>query len=270
VVWSYHSRVSASGAGPLRRALARALLRRARAVIGMGSQARRVLEGLGVAPGRIFDAPNAHDHDSLVRALARADGEARRQELEVEYGARKRIALVAGRLVPAKGISPLLAAWRLMPEELRADWTLLFVGSGPLSGRVQAESGGRSPGEVVFVPEVEPEELAGYYAACRLLVFPTLSEPWGLVVNEAMACGRPVLCSVHAGCADDLVQPGVNGWLADPTDPDDFARALEVALTSNELERLGEAARRSAERFRPEAMAEGMRRAVVAAAYLHA
>jgi len=268
VVWSYHSRVSISGAGPVRRALARALLRRARAVIGMGSQARRVLERLGVPPGRIFDAPNACDHDGLMRALARSDGEARRQELEIEYGARKRIALVAGRLVPAKGISPLLSAWRLVPEEVRAGWTLLFVGSGPLAGRVQAESGGRPPGEVLFVPGVQPEELASYYAACRLLIFPTLSEPWGLVVNEALACGRPVLCSVHAGCADDLVQPGVNGWLADPADPDDFARALEVALTSNELERLGEAARRTAERFRPEAMAEGMRRAVVAAAFL--
>lgn len=268
VLWSYHSRVSATATGPVGRVLRRLLLSRAQSVIGMGSRARKVLEGLGVPSGRIFDAPNAHDHDGLMRALERADPEARLRELELEYGARKRIALVAGRLVAAKGISALLAAWNRVPEALRADWTLLFVGSGPLQGRVQSESAGRRPGEVIWIPGVDTDEMASYYAACRLLVFPTLSEPWGLVVNEALACGRPVLCSIHAGCADDLVRHGVNGWLADPTRPDDFALALEQALESPDLERLGEAARATAERLRPEAMADGIRRAVVAAAFL--
>ncbi len=265
VAWSYDSRVSASAAGPVRQALRRLLLERVQAVIGMGRQARQVLRRLGVPDERIFDAPNAHDRDRLAQALGRVDAEAHLAELAEELEGRKRIALVAGRLVQSKGIEPLLAAWSRLPESLRADWTLLFVGSGPLASKVQSESAGRPPGEIAWMPAVQPDELAGFYAAARLLVFPTLSEPWGLVVNEAFACGRPVVCSVHAGCADDLVRAGENGWLADPTDPSAFTRTLEEALGSADLDRLGAQARRDVEPFGPEAMADGMRRAVTTA-----
>ena len=261
VLWSYHSRLSGA-AGPVRQALRRMLLARARAVIGMGIQAREVLRGLGVPAARIFDAPNAHDAEGLARALSQVDAEARREELADELEGRKHIALFAGRLVAAKGIPQLLAAWQRLPEELRADWTLLFVGSGPLARKVQSESAGRPPGEIAWMPAVQPEELVALYATARLLVFPTLSEPWGLVVNEAFACGRPVVCSIHAGCADDLLRPGENGWLVDPTDPHGFARTLEEALTSPQLDRLGANARDTAARFGAEGMAAGMRRAV--------
>jgi glycosyltransferase involved in cell wall biosynthesis len=265
VIWSYHSRVSASVAGPLRRTLWRLLLPQARSVIGMGTQARQVLRHLGVPDERIFDAPNAHDRDGLARALTGVDADAELAELAEELEGRKRIALVVGRLVEAKGIGPLLAAWNRLPEGLRADWTLLFVGSGPLAGVVQSESAGRPPGEIAWIPSVQPEELAGFYATARLLILPSLSEPWGLVANEAFACGRPVLCSVHAGCADDLIRAGENGWLADPLDPEAFARVLEEALTSPDLERFGAAARSRVQRFGPESMADGMRRAIVSA-----
>jgi glycosyltransferase involved in cell wall biosynthesis len=265
VMWSYHSRVSASAAGPVRQALRRLLLARAQVVIGMGTQARQVLVGLGVPGDRIFDAPNAHDRDGLERALAGVDADEQLAELAEELEGRKRIALVAGRLIEAKGIAPLLAAWNRLPESLRSDWTLLFVGSGPLAAKVQSESAGRPPGEIAWIPSVQPDELIGFYAAARLLVFPTLSEPWGLVVNEAFACGRPVVCSIHAGCADDLMRPGENGWLTDPTDPKAFARILEEALTSPDLDRLGACARARVERFGPQVMADGMRRAVASA-----
>jgi glycosyltransferase involved in cell wall biosynthesis len=71
-----------------------------------------------------------------------------------------------------------------------------------------------------------------------------------------------VLCSRHAGCADDLLRPGENGWLFDPTEPGEFVSALREALSAPDLERLARGARDTAERFRPEAMAAGFRRAV--------
>jgi glycosyltransferase involved in cell wall biosynthesis len=80
------------------------------------------------------------------------------------------------------------------------------------------------------MPAVRPDALAAVYAASDLLVFPSLADPWGLVVNEAMACGLPVLCSQLAGCADDLIAPGETGWLCDPTDPAGLRDALNHAL----------------------------------------
>ncbi|HEY8155810.1 MAG TPA: glycosyltransferase family 4 protein [Myxococcota bacterium] len=262
VIWSYHSKTGVTSAGPVLRVVRRWLLARAAAVIGMGRQARETLEALGVSRARLFDAPNAHDHDAFLLARARVEPEAVRRALADEFGCRDRIALVAGRLVPMKGVAPLLAAWERLPEKIREDWTLLFVGSGRLASMIEEASAAEPDGAIVHVPEVEPLELVDYYAAARLLIFASLADPWGLVVNEAFACGVPVLCSRHAGCADDVMRPGENGWLFDPTEPAEFVSALREALSAPDLERLARGARDTAERFRPAAMADGMRKAV--------
>ena len=102
--------------------------------------------------------------------------------------------------------------------------------------------------------------------ASDLVVFPSLSDPWGLVVNEAMAAGKPVLCSTRAGCCDDLVIPGRTGFRTDPLDAERFPADLAAALSSPDLSRLGNAAREHVAHFTPGRMAEGLRRAVRSAA----
>lgn len=266
VIWSYPTRVTAAATPRWRRALAGILLGRARAVIGMGRQARDVLSAWGVDGGRLFDAPNAHDHEACLKALASAEPAAREHSLRAALRCRARIALAVGRLVPSKGIVQLLDAWDRLPTDLRSDWTLLVLGSGPLEAVVKRARDAHPPGAIAHVPAVQPLEVLDFYRSADLLLFPSLADPWGLVVNEAMACGLPVLCSRLAGCADDLLRPGENGWLCDPADPDDLLDALRAALTCGHRRKLGAAARETAERFRPEVMAEGMRRAVCAAA----
>jgi glycosyltransferase involved in cell wall biosynthesis len=238
VIWSYHARSAAAAVGPLRRAWRRALLARADAVVGMGVQAREVLRGLGVPDARLFDAPNAHD----------------------------RIALVAGRLEESKGVLPLLDAWRALSERERADWTLLFVGDGPLAGAVDDARRACGAAAIARMPALRPDALAAAYAACDLLVFASLGDPWGLVVNEAMACGLPVLCSKLAGCADDLITPGETGWLCDPTDPAQLRAALAHALADPARDRIAARARDTAKRFGPATLAGGLRRAILRAA----
>jgi glycosyltransferase involved in cell wall biosynthesis len=262
VIWSYHARAAANRVGRLRRAWRRWLLARADAVVGMGVQTREVLEALGVPASRLFDAPNAHDCDTWERARARLDPALHGTTLRVGLGCRSRIALVVGRLVPSKGITPLLEAWETLPDDLRDEWTLLFVGSGPCEAEIDRARARHSAGAILRVPSVQPEEVVDFYAAADLLVFPTLWEPWGLVVNEALACGIPVLCSQLAGCADDLIETGRNGWCFDPTRPEEFLDALVTALSDDDLRGLGEAGRRMIEAFGPERMAKGLRDAV--------
>lgn len=268
VVWSYQARSAASASGWIRRAWRRSLLARAAAVVGMGTQAREVLRSLGVADGAIFDAPNAHDAEAFEQSRSRLVPEAERAALRAALGVRDRVALVAGRLEGAKGIAPLLEAWRALPAEARDGWTLLFVGDGPLVGAVERAAAAAPPGEIARLPAVPAGEMARLYAAADLLVFPSLADPWGLVVNEALACGLPVACSRLAGCADDLVHPGREGWLFDPTDAADFRTALSSALAApaEERARLGAAGRDTAKRFGPETMADGLRRAILHAA----
>jgi len=268
VVWSYHSRASAaanpgmtrdpsSARSVLAHALRRWLLARAAAVVGMGRQARAVLGGLGVDDEHIFDAPNAHDSDALEAALALPAPVELRADLRAR-GCRAKIALVVGRLIPAKGIEPLLAAWDTLPASLRADWSLLFVGDGPLEGLLDRRAAARERGEILRVPAVQPEEVFAYYRLAELLVFASLGDPWGLVVNEALACGVPVLCSLHAGCSDDLVEPGRNGWIFDPLDARTSARALRDALTDPGRAGMRAAARAAVLRIGPDGMAGGI------------
>lgn len=261
VLWSYHARVSAEATTFARRGLRRRLLARADAVIGMGVQAREVLRALGVPDARIFDAPNAHDAPGYERARDGLDALAARHALRGALRARERIALVVGRLVPVKGILPLLAAWVRVPESLRAGWTLCFVGNGPLAPAVR-DAARTCPGEIAHLPALPAGEMPAIHSAADLHIFASLGDSWGLVVNEALACGVPVLCSRLAGCADDLIEPGRNGWLFDPTDTRGAVEALSQALASDALARMGAHAQDSAKRFGPETMAAGLRRAI--------
>lgn len=261
-IWTYQSRSWAATAGALRRVWRGALLDRADAVVGMGRQAREVLASLGVPPERLFDAPNAHDRDGLAAGLASCDATAVRAAQRAALGCRDRVALLAGRLVAAKGVRPLLAAWRSLDAPLRRDWTLLAVGDGPLRPELEAAARDAEPGEIVCAGAIAASNMAEFYAGADLLLFPSLGDPWGLVVNEALACGVPALCSKLAGCADDLMRHGENGWTFDPLDAGDFASALARALSCADLARMGERGRETVKRFTPEEMADGLRKAV--------
>lgn len=272
VIWSYHSLASAAatpGMQPgnsgvweeLAHRLRRWMLSNASAVVGMGRQARTVLNELGVEDERIFDAPNAHDNVGFAAALAVAPKACLRDEL-AERGCREQIALVVGRLIPAKGIVPLLDVWDRLPPPVRAKWSLLFVGDGPLARDLERASETHERGEILRDPAVQPAELIDYYRAAKMLVFPSLGDPWGLVVNEALACGLPVMCSRHAGCADDIVVPGHNGWIIDPNDPEQMLETLLEAMAHPDIDSFHQRAKQTAARFSSQAMADGIVAAV--------
>ena len=81
-------------------------------------------------------------------------------------------------------------------------------------------------GEIRFAGFAYREQLAIYYALAEMLVLPTYTDPWGLVVNEAMACGLPVIVSQVAGCVRDLVQEGWNGLLVPPRNVASLSSAI--------------------------------------------
>ena len=259
VVWVEPTREHLAAAGWLRRALGPWLLSRAAAVVVPGSEARLAVRAWGVPEARVLIAPNAHDAEGFDKALAGVDRDALRRDLRAGIAGRDRIALVAGRLLPVKGIEAVIRAWERLPADLRNGWTLLFVGDGPLAGRIAETRTARAPGEIARLPALEPRELAGIYAASDLLVFPSLGDVWGFAVNEAMACELPVVCSNRAGCASDLVVPGETGWLADPADPDAFAARLAEAMACDHREPIAARARERIAAFTPEAMAAGFR-----------
>lgn len=260
ILWSYHSRTSIHSGG-LRRWIRCRLLGLSTRVVGMGTQAREVLRSLGVADEKIHDAWNTTDvggHERRRATVEHAEGRAR---ILRDYGKGRRIALVLGRLIPLKGIPELLDAWAQVPGAVRDEWTLVFVGSGPFEELVAS----KSDMGVQLHGHVKPEEVADWFSASDLHIFASLGDVWGLVVNESMLSGTATLCSIHAGCSDDLIEDDQNGLLFDPADPEACAQGLERALSHRDLPAMGRAAQRSAQECSVDRFAGGFISAVEAA-----
>jgi glycosyltransferase involved in cell wall biosynthesis len=230
----------------------RRLYRRADAVVTYGPHVSRYVEHRRGTGHGIFVAPQAAASDFRVRA---DPAEARAWRERVGAGDGDFLALFAGRLVREKGIEVLLGAWR----ESGLGGVLALAGDG----RAPAAGGVRALGRLGAA------ELRGLYAAADALVLPsirtaTFLEPWGLVVNEAMHQGTPVITSEAVGAAaGGLVQSGRNGLVVPAADSGALASALRALATDAELrERLGAAAREDVAAHTPEAWVGGVQDAL--------
>jgi len=175
------------------------------------------------------------------------------------------LALFVGRLEKEKGVRVLLDAWRR--AELGDDAVLALAGDGPLRSEVA-----RQPPDVQALGFVPRDHLPALYAAADVLVLPsirteTFLEPWGLVVNEAMHQGTPVITSDAVGAArGGLVEDGRNGFVVPEKDPSALATRLRGIAQNGQLRAaLGIAARQDVSRFTYAAWVTGMRQALAAA-----
>ena len=134
--------------------------------------------------------------------------------------------LYAGRLVGLKGLNCLVEAAARV-QSAGYVFSLLLVGEGPLRCELEQYATEQNLPHVYFYGPVKPSEMPGIYKSADVFVFPTLQDVWGLVVNEALWSGLPVLCSKYAGCAGELLPPEN---IFNPLEVDDFASALKRAL----------------------------------------
>jgi glycosyltransferase involved in cell wall biosynthesis len=222
-----------------------------------GRSSLQYLKKLGVAERRIGIAPNAID-TALFSKLAE-DARLNESEIRARRQLPERYFLFVGRLVKEKGIFDLLDAYAQLDAKIRAEIGLVFVGEGSQRRELMRRASKITPGSVQFSGFVHREELPAIYALAAGLTFPTHSDPWGLVVNEAMACGLPVITTNAAGCALDLVEEGWNGFVVPPNDRDRLAAAIQNLAADSDLRR--EMGRRSWERiqaYSPAAWAQGI------------
>ena len=124
--------------------------------------------------------------------------------------------LYVGRLAAEKNVGLLLSAWLAYRRE-GGTWPLVLVGDGPARAELECLAATEQFGtEITFAGHRRSDELIPFYAFAGCFVLPSTQEPWGLVVNEAMAAHLPVLVSTSCGCAEDLVLQSCNGFHFDP------------------------------------------------------
>lgn len=184
----------------------RLILRQFAALLTVGERNREYLMHYGVSAGKIFKAPHFIDNDWFAEKARASD----RNEIRAEWGCApdERIVLFVGKFIPEKQASCLIRAVSRIEEFKRP--IVVFVGAGKLEDELREMV--RQLGiRAVFAGFRNQSQLPACYAAADVLVLPSQSETWGLVVNEAMACGTPAIVSDACGCVPDLIDEGQTG-----------------------------------------------------------
>jgi len=177
----------------------------------------------GIDIDRMFFGIDVVDNDffSNNSAIAKCSPESIRQK----YALPEKYVLGVGRQIAMKNWGFLIRAFAAIDAEKRVEWGLVLVGSGPEAENLKHLAASFDV-NVIFLPFQSQRALCDIYSLANCLVLPSFGETWGLVINEAMACGLPVMVSKECGCAETLVQDGYNGWAFDPQKPSDLTALL--------------------------------------------
>ncbi|TDU64640.1 glycosyltransferase involved in cell wall biosynthesis [Prosthecobacter fusiformis] len=232
-----------------------------------GSSHLSYLRALGMAESRIFLGYDAVDNDYFVRGVLTSSIEAGESATVPSF-------LASARFVTKKNLPRLIQAFAryrnlcLEGDGSQDPWNLILLGDGAI--RDQLEKLVFSLGLQAFVklPGFKQYgELPQYYKSASTFIHASTSEQWGLVVNEAMACGLPVLVSNRCGCAPDLVQEGVNGFIFDPWNIEEIANKMKMISSKSvlTLHEMGQASRDIIANCGPERFADGLLNAAEAA-----
>lgn len=221
-----------------------------------GERAADYLTGMGFPRERIWTGYDVVDNDTI--ASGAADARAAASELRTRLGLPDRFFLFVGRFSDEKNLPRLLEAYAGYRQAAgRQAWGLVMVGRGPQDDLLQRRA--QEIDGVVFAGFQQADQLPAYYGLASCLVLPSLSETWGLVVNEAMAAGLPVLVSPRCGCVPELVRTGWNGYLCDPLDIAGMTRSMAVISSpAADIDAMGAASRRIVDLYTPETWAQGL------------
>jgi glycosyltransferase involved in cell wall biosynthesis len=246
ILWAPCSEHTERERGRLRTLARRLLLRFPDAVLVNAVSGRRYMEAMGVAANAIFYVPRTVGLKRFAAIpLERAPRSARRL-------------LFVGQLIERKGLRPFLLAldrWaRLNPEREIELW---IVGDGPLRNELETVplANGVSVKSLGSKPNSEVPKV---FEQSGILVFPTLSDEWGLVVNEAFAAGLPVLGSRYSEAVEEMVETGVTGWKFRTDHAEEMDMAIDQAMCASDeqLDLMRIAARERVAAFAPEKIAD--------------
>lgn len=246
-------------------ALKRRFIDRCSGFIVPGKSSANYVRQFDIEDSRIFHAPNAVDNTVFMNAAERARAEAR--TIRKTLGLPERYFLYVGRFVEAKGVFDLLEAYARLNDSERSKVGLVFAGDGSCRTELESRAATIARGTISFAGFIQKEQLAAYYALAEALVFPTHSDPWGLVVNEAMACSCPVIATDVAGCVTDLITDGWNGMVIPSHDVSRLTSAMKELAGNGPLRAL--MSQNSYQRiaaFAPERCAAGIAKAVAESA----
>jgi glycosyltransferase involved in cell wall biosynthesis len=201
------------------------ILKSADLIFCYGTMQIEYLKKLKVKSEKIHIRVQATDNDKIREEFLE-------QKILKPSKAKKKF-LYVGRLSKEKNIETLIRAFKNCIQ----GWELLIVGSGDEEENLKTLVKKEGIANVIFMGPLTWLDIVEIYAKSDVFVLPSLSEPWGLVVNEAMLCELPIIVSKHCGCSKDLVKEGLNGYIFDPMDINQLTSQMNLFVegTKNTL-----------------------------------
>ncbi|MEM6614712.1 MAG: glycosyltransferase family 4 protein [Cyanobacteria bacterium P01_C01_bin.72] len=209
--------------------LRRFLARQVDAFVANGQRAKNYLtKVVGAAPNRIFDRP------FLVPSLKALE----QSDMAIDPGQltlTKPVFLYVGQLIARKGFINLIEACWLLMQQGYEDFSLMVVGDGEQRAELEAIAADKGlTDKIHWLGKVPYSSLGQYFQLGDVFIFPTYEDIWGMVLTEAMAYGKPVICSQGAGAAE-MVQQEENGMIYNPHQPKDLAQYMSRFIDEPQL-----------------------------------
>ena len=217
-----------------------AFLKKITAALYMGVEDRKFYEYHGVGSEKLFFMPYSTDNDRLVAASAKLD----KDEIKKSLGLEGKVVLIFfGKLVERKKPEDLLSGYAHLIDqhpELKEKVGLVFVGDGILYEEMKGRVKELGSDLVQLAGFKNLSELPTYFKLGDIFVIPSVNECWGIVVNEAMCFGLPIIASDTVGCGPDLVQHGYNGFIYKTGDVVELSeRIYELVVNESKREEFG-------------------------------
>ncbi|SDY32783.1 glycosyltransferase family 4 protein [Halopenitus persicus] len=246
----------------IKRQILRTLFETVDVFAAIGSRNREFYTSFDIADERIIDVPYTVDNDfwqSEAAKLPESDDLRDRHDISSD----QTVFLFVGKLIERKRPDLLLQAF--CTATANDDAILMFVGDGELRDQLERETRHRGRDEdVIFAGFQNQSELPEYYELSDVFVLPSRQENWGLVINEAMNFGLPIIATGEVGATEDLVD-GENGFVIDTADVATLATAIKDCLERpGMVEEMGQVSKERIEDWGIEQTADGMIRCVQA------
>jgi len=227
-----------------------------------GGPHKKYLTKLGLPERFVFSGYDVVDNEYFSESAnaARAAASWYRNELRLP----ENFFLKSCRFIEKKNLFGLLDAYAKYSKETGPDaWQLVIIGDGVLRPQLEEQIKYLGLDSLVHLPGFKQyDELPVYYGLAGAYIQASTTEQWGLVVNEAMASGLPVLVSERCGCAQDLVQEGVNGFTFDPFDLKGLPCLMgKISSDDEKLEAMGLASSKKIMNWSPEVFADNLLKA---------
>lgn len=251
--------------GGLKEAVKRSLVSGFSAGLVGGQTHDDYLQQLGMPKEQIFRGYDCVDNDFFKQECARLRKTG--SELRQELGLPKPFFLASARFIAKKNFVRFVEAYAHYRKAVEEPWDLVLLGDGEERGEIERVIKQETISEFVHLPGfLQVNQIPAYYALAEAFVHPSTHEQWGLVINEAMACGLPVLASAECGSTREMIRHGENGIVFDPFDLYDMMTWLvRIHQDPEGALRLGQAGEKTVQQYGPDQFREGIWKAVEAA-----